>query len=99
MAAVSSQRIILSGLTALFAAWLHLLGAGQVYYAFQPAARWSTSPLPSSNKACKDLSRCQRNLSGWFDGNNLGGMSRHSIYLRWMILFNPIIPLLRYSRG
>jgi len=40
MAAVSSQRIILSGLAALFATWLYVLGSGQIYYAFQPARRW-----------------------------------------------------------
>ncbi len=45
MAVVAPQRIILSGLTALFAAWLHPLGAGQVYYAFQPAARWLRLPV------------------------------------------------------
>jgi hypothetical protein len=40
MATVSPQRIILSGLTALFGTWLYMLGAGQVYHAFQPARRW-----------------------------------------------------------
>ena len=45
MAVVAPQRITLSGLTALFAAWLYLLGAGQVYYAFQPATRWLRLPV------------------------------------------------------
>ncbi len=40
MAVVAPQRIIISGLTALLAAWLYMLGAGQIYYAFQPARRW-----------------------------------------------------------
>jgi hypothetical protein len=40
MASASSQRIILSGLAALIATWLYMLGAGQIYYAFQPAKRW-----------------------------------------------------------
>jgi penicillin amidase len=40
MAAASSQRIILSALTALLGAWFYTLGAGQVYYAFQPAKKW-----------------------------------------------------------
>jgi len=40
MAVASDQRIIASGLCALIAAWLYTLGAGQVYYAFQPSKRW-----------------------------------------------------------
>lgn len=39
MADIPPQRILLSGLTSLIAAWLYTLGAGQVYYAFQPARR------------------------------------------------------------
>ena len=40
MAGVSPERIVLSGVCALIAAWLYTLGAGQVYYAFQPAKKW-----------------------------------------------------------
>ena len=40
MGMASSQNIIASGITALIAAWLYALGAGQVYYAFQPAKKW-----------------------------------------------------------
>lgn len=40
MAHASSDRIILSGLCAMIAAWLYTLASGQVYYAFQPAGRW-----------------------------------------------------------
>jgi hypothetical protein len=40
MAHASSERIILSGLCAMLAAWLYTLAAGQIYYAFQPAGRW-----------------------------------------------------------
>ena len=34
MGIVSEQRIVLSGLTALFSAWCYTLGLGQVYFAF-----------------------------------------------------------------
>lgn len=37
MGNVSDVRIIASGVSALLATWLYLLGLGQVYYAFQPA--------------------------------------------------------------
>ena len=40
MGHAAAWRIVASGLTALLAAWLYLLGTGQVYYAFMPAARW-----------------------------------------------------------
>ena len=40
MALASDQRIIASGVAALIATWLYVLGAGQVYYAFQPAKKW-----------------------------------------------------------
>ena len=37
MGNASDFRIMASGLTALIASWLYLLGLGQVYYAFKPA--------------------------------------------------------------
>lgn len=37
----SPNRLMASGITALISAWLYTLGAGQVYYAFQPAKRWA----------------------------------------------------------
>jgi len=37
MGNVSELRIMLSGLTALFASWFYMLGLVQVYYAFKPA--------------------------------------------------------------
>jgi hypothetical protein len=40
MAAVSSERIIISGVFALLAAWLYAAGSGQIYYAFQPEKTW-----------------------------------------------------------
>ena len=40
MSVSSDARIIASGITALIAAWLYTLGAGQIYYAFQPAKTW-----------------------------------------------------------
>jgi len=40
MAAASPDRIALSGLLALLAAWLYTLGAGQVYLALAPAPAW-----------------------------------------------------------
>ena len=36
MGNASDTRIIISGLTALFATWFYLLGLLQVYYAFSP---------------------------------------------------------------
>ena len=39
MATVSDLRIILSGITALFATWFYLLGLLPVYYAFSPASK------------------------------------------------------------
>ena len=41
MSKVSDLRIMLSGLTALFATWFYMLGLIQVYYAFKPATRIS----------------------------------------------------------
>ncbi|PHS68319.1 MAG: hypothetical protein COB12_00250 [Flavobacterium sp.] len=38
MATASNERIALSGVSALVASWLYLLGLGQVYYAFKPAS-------------------------------------------------------------
>ena len=40
MSVVSSTRIIISGLSALIAAWLYTLASGQLYFAFQPAKKW-----------------------------------------------------------
>ena len=40
MASAAPERIIASGVCALIAAWLYTLGAGQIFYAFQPAGRW-----------------------------------------------------------
>ena len=40
MAASSSERIMISGVCALIAAWLYTFASGQVYYAFQPAKKW-----------------------------------------------------------
>ncbi len=40
MAVSSSDRIMMSGGTALLAAWLYTLASGQLLYAFQPAKRW-----------------------------------------------------------
>jgi hypothetical protein len=40
MSVVSSTRIIVSGLSALIAAWLYTLASGQLYFAFQPAKKW-----------------------------------------------------------
>ena len=40
MASSSPERIVASGVCALVAAWLYMLGAGQMYYAFQPAKKW-----------------------------------------------------------
>jgi len=37
MALASDDRIILSGITALFATWFYLLGLVQVYFAFKPS--------------------------------------------------------------
>ena len=37
MANASDVRIIASGISALIATWLYMLGLGQVYYAFKPA--------------------------------------------------------------
>ena len=37
MGFVSDLRIVLSGLSALIAAWFYTLGAGQMYHAFRPA--------------------------------------------------------------
>ena len=39
MSVVSSTRIIVSGLSALIAAWLYTLASGQLYFAFQPAKK------------------------------------------------------------
>jgi len=36
----SPERIIASGICALIATWLYMLGAGQIYYAFSPEKRW-----------------------------------------------------------
>jgi hypothetical protein len=40
MAGSSSERIVVSGVCALVAAWLYTLASGQIYYAFQPARMW-----------------------------------------------------------
>jgi len=43
MSAVTDERIIISGVLALIAAWLYVAGSGQVFYAFQPekaSMRW-----------------------------------------------------------
>ncbi len=40
MGNVSPERIVLSGVSALIAAWLYTFASGQVYYAFQPAKKW-----------------------------------------------------------
>ena len=40
MSVSSDLRVIASAVTALLAAWLYTLGAGQIYYAFAPAAKW-----------------------------------------------------------
>ena len=40
MAYSSSERIILSGTSALIAAWLYTFASGQVYYGFQPTKKW-----------------------------------------------------------
>jgi len=40
MAGSSSERIVISGVCALIAAWLYTLASGQIYYAFQPAQKW-----------------------------------------------------------
>ena len=43
MSAVTDERIIISGVLALIAAWLYVAGSGQVFYAFQPekaSIRW-----------------------------------------------------------
>ncbi len=37
MGNVSDLRIMLSGLFALFATWLYIIGIGQIYYAFKPS--------------------------------------------------------------
>ncbi len=41
MGLVSEARITGSAICGLLAGWLYTLGAGQVYYAFQPAKRWA----------------------------------------------------------
>jgi hypothetical protein len=40
MSVVSSERIIISGISALISAWLYTLASGQIYFAFQPAKKW-----------------------------------------------------------
>jgi hypothetical protein len=40
MAQASFGRIVASGLCAVVGAWFYTLGAGQIYYAFQPAKQW-----------------------------------------------------------
>jgi hypothetical protein len=40
MAQASFGRIVGSGLCAVVGGWLYTLGAGHLYYAFQPARRW-----------------------------------------------------------
>ena len=40
MGNASSERIIASGICALFSAWLYTLASGQVYYALQPTKKW-----------------------------------------------------------
>ncbi len=40
MAECSPNRIVISGVLALVAAWLYTLASGQIYYAFQPARKW-----------------------------------------------------------
>ena len=40
MASASFGRIVASGLCAVVGGWFYTLGAGQIYYAFQPAKRW-----------------------------------------------------------
>jgi hypothetical protein len=40
MAQASFSRIVASGLCAVIGGWLYTLGAGHIYYAFQPAKRW-----------------------------------------------------------
>ncbi len=40
MAGVSRQRIVLSAVCALIAAWLYTAASGQIFFAFQPARTW-----------------------------------------------------------
>jgi hypothetical protein len=40
MAQASFGRIVASGLSAVIGGWFYTLGAGQLYYAFQPAKKW-----------------------------------------------------------
>jgi len=41
MSVASSERIIISGICSLIAAWLYTLALGQIYFAFQPANKWT----------------------------------------------------------
>ncbi|MEM7356895.1 MAG: DUF6796 family protein, partial [Acidobacteriota bacterium] len=40
MSRAAPERIIASAVCALVAAWLYVLGSGQIYFALQPAAAW-----------------------------------------------------------